>query len=131
PSGASVQVRNVNAATNNRWVGTSFTAPADVSLDRFTFHIHFDAEGNGLMHDAAKGATMKIEIVELSSLVVPNNAPLSYTSIHSETAVVPTLYSNDPYMTFDLETSVGLSAAKHYGIILSFTDTASSRGINF
>src|SRR5690606_8792579 len=58
PSGASVQVRNVNAATNNRWVGTSFTAPADVSLDRFTFHIHFDAEGNGLMHDAAKGATM-------------------------------------------------------------------------
>jgi|GEM_PF-6550328 PEP-CTERM putative exosortase interaction domain len=127
---ASIQVRNTNAVTNNRLVGVGFTAPENTSLDRFTFHIAF-SEGNGLVGDPAKGATMKIEIVELASLLPVQDQPLTYTLLHSETAVVPATYLNEAYMTFDLETSVGLSASKYYGIILSFTETASNRGINF
>lgn len=124
---ASIQVRNLSA-TNERWVGVGFTAPTNASLDRVTFYIAFNTENVGLVNSSALGATMKIDVVALDSLTGTPSVP--YTTIHSETAVLPAAYGNELYLTFDLATSVALTATQNYGVMLSFTDFANSRGIN-
>lgn len=131
-SSANLQLRNIGTtATNNtRWVGVGFTAPSTAStLDRATFYIAFDTNSNGLVTSTALGATIQIDVVSLSSLTATPGAP--YTVIYSETTTVPLTYSNEAYMTFDLATPVSLTANQNYGIVLSFVDNASGRGINF
>lgn len=121
-----LQVRNIGATStsNTRWVGFGFSAAAAVSLDKVTFFIY-----NDLVSSGALGATMTISIVSLSSLTASPSSP--YTPLYSETAIVPTSYSNENYMTFDLATSYSLSAGGNYGVMVYFDSNASDRGINF
>lgn len=131
-STANLQLRNIGTtATNNtRWVGVGFTAPSISStLDKATLYVAFDINSNGLVTSTALGATIKIDVVSLSTLTATPTAP--YTTIYTETSTVPLTYSNQSYMTFDLSTPVALTANKNYGIVLSFVDNASGRGINF
>lgn len=131
-STANLQLRNIGTtATNNtRWVGVGFTAPStSVTLDKATFYVAFDTNNNGLVAATALGATIQIDVVSLSSLTASPGAP--YTVIYSETSTVPLTYSNQAFMTFDFSTPVALTANQNYGIVLSFVDNASGRGINF
>jgi len=127
-SSGNLQVRNLGS--DNRWVGVGFAAPDfATTLDRITVYINFSSQtGLGQVNTAALGATMKIELVALDSLEAAPSVP--YTPIYSETAVLPLAYNEHPYLTFDLETPFALSAGQNYGIMFSFEDPASGRGIN-
>jgi len=130
-SGGNLQLRHLmSGADNNRWVGVGFTAPNfSTTLDRITLYINFSAEGAGQVAASVMGAAVKIDVVELSSLTAAPSAP--YAPIYSEMATMPASYGQQSYLTFDLTTPFALEAGQNYGIMLSFPEAGSSRGINF
>lgn len=120
-----LQVRNIgsNATNNTRWVGSGFQAPANTTLDKVTFFIWTDTVGA-----TALGANMTISIVSLGSQTASPSAP--FTPLYSESATVPSTYSAQNYITFDLATPFALTLDSFYGIMISFDSNASNRGIN-
>ncbi len=123
---ANIQVRNIGITptSNTRWLGVGFSTTSATSLDKVTFFIY-----NDLVNAEALSSTMTISIVSLSNLTASPSTP--YTPLYSETAVVPSSYSNENYMTFDLATSYSLAADSSYGVMVYFNSNASNRGINF
>ncbi|HEY9250366.1 MAG TPA: hypothetical protein VIO38_14605 [Rariglobus sp.] len=127
-STGSVQLRNLSSS--NRWVGFGFATTEATTLDKATLYITFDSTtGNGMVSSGALGATIKIDIVSLTSQTASPSTP--YTVVYSETATAPLSYSNETLMTFDFTTPVTLLGSENYGIVFSFTDTAANRSINF
>lgn len=126
PSAAgNIQVRNLGGVTlgNNRWVGSGFKAPTNTTLDKVTFFIY-----NDLVNAPALGAAMTFSIVSLTTQTGSPSAP--FTPLYSESATVPSTYSAENYITFDLASAFALTANSFYGVMMSFDSGASNRGIN-
>lgn len=129
PTTANIQVRNIGSSgTANRWLGVGFSAASNTSLDQVTFFIDTTNPPTASGNANSLGASMTIAIYSLSSLTsapAANAAPL-----YSEVATVPSTYSGQGYVTFNLATPYALTAGSAYGIMISFNNTASSRGMN-
>lgn len=117
------------SATQNRWAGFAFSAPAAASLTSVSFKLNAVQSG-------ALGADMTISIVPLGSLT---SAPATTTGepsfgetvLYSETGKTPSAYNETSYITFTLGTPFLLEENKAYGIVLSFTSSEAGRQIDF